>query len=275
MTAPAAFEVRDLTFALEGPRPRFWHGGRKAVSAYWDHLSVFFPKGEKFFMDSVNAHRQFVTDPQLLSAVREFCGQEGCHRREHQRYNALLASQGYPIAAMEARVEWILERVRRRAPRRWQLAATVALEHFTSLLGTLVLKHPYALEGADPVMASLWRWHSLEENEHKAVAFDVYVAAGGHWLERSFVMVMTTIIFWSKVFEQQLRMMHADRTLFSAREWADLFAFVFLGPDGGMLSLLPQYLAYFRPSFHPMRPGDREQIEAWRRELGEWDAHAA
>lgn len=267
MTAPASFEVRNLFFALNAKdRPRAWHGGRLAVSAYWDGLSAFFPHGEKFFVDSVNAHRTFITDPKLAEAVRAFAGQEGCHRREHARYNQLLTDHGYPLRAMEQRVERILKLVRWAIPLRWQLAVTVALEHFTSLLGTLVLSDPYALEGADPVMASLWRWHSLEENEHKAVAFDVYQAAGGFWAERCFVMVLTTLVFWTKVVEQQTRMMAANGTLWKPREWVDLFRFVFIGRSGGMGRLLPQYLDYFRPSFHPMRAHDPALIEKWRTE---------
>ncbi len=265
MTAPLPFDVRNLFFTLDAKtRPRYWHGGRKAVTAYWDSLSAFFPHGEKFFVDSVNAHRAHVTDPALASAVRAFTAQEGFHRREHARYNQLLSDHGYPLVAMELRVERLLKRVRWVLPKRWQLAVTVALEHFTSLLGTLVLSDPYALEGADPVMASLWRWHSLEENEHKAVAFDVYQAAGGHWAERCFVMVLTTLVFWGKVVEQQTRMMASNGSLWQPREWVDLMRFVFIGREGGLGRLLPQYLDYFRPSFHPMRAHDLAQIDQWR-----------
>ena len=38
---------------------------------------------------------------------------------------------------------------------------------------------------ADPAMAKLWRWHALEETEHKAVAFDVFQQVSGNkWLLR-------------------------------------------------------------------------------------------
>src|SRR5688572_29888601 len=119
MKTAEQIEVRNLRFPVEGRPLRFWHGGRKSVSAFFDNLSVFFPKGERFFVASVNAHRKHVTDPALLEAVRAFCGQEGCHGREHERYNQMLADNGYPIAQMEARIERLLSRVSRRTPRRW------------------------------------------------------------------------------------------------------------------------------------------------------------
>jgi len=272
------FEVRNLTFPIEPARARFWVGGRKAVTAFWDMLSIFFPEGERFFIESVNAHRHHVTDPALQQAVQKFCGQEGVHRREHARYNETLASFGYPVAQMERRVLRLLDVVRFIMPKRWQLAITVSLEHFTALLGELVLTSTTGLNGADPEVAKLWQWHALEENEHKAVAFDVYRAAGGTWLERCFIMALTTFIFWGRVVEQQVRMMWHDGTLFSPREHADLFRYLFRNGDGGMQRLAPKYFSFFKPGFHPFADGDREQLERWRSKLALTEAatgHAA
>nr|WP_317622487.1 MULTISPECIES: metal-dependent hydrolase [unclassified Ketobacter] len=41
-----------------------------------------------------------------------------------------------------------------------------------------------ALHG-DPDALKLWLWHALEENEHKAVAFDVYQQVSGNYLIRA------------------------------------------------------------------------------------------
>ncbi len=269
MTRAEKIEVRNLHFGTEGPRPRFWYGGRKSVSTFFDNLSVFFPKGERFFVASVIAQRQHVTDPALLEAIKAFCGQEGCHGREHERHNAHLKENGYPIDQMEQRIESLLSFISRRTPRRWHLGMTCALEHFTSLLGDLILKHPRAFEGADPVMASMWRWHAMEENEHKAVAFDVYKAAGGTWPERTFIMVLTTIIFWSMVADQQVRMMNADGTVFSLQQWRELFAFLFLVEGGSLAGLLPKYFAYFRPSFHPWDFDNHEMLDGWKKQFAQ------
>jgi predicted metal-dependent hydrolase len=256
-------QVRNLRFPLEGAVPRHWHGGRRSVTAFFDNLSIFFPEGERFFVQSVNAHRAHVKDPRLQQAVRIFAGQEGVHSREHVRYNELLQSQGYPIAEMEARVTRLLGRVKRRVPMRWQLAATCALEHFTSLLGHMVLDEPEVLAGAHPTMAQLWRWHAAEECEHKEVAFDVFLAAGGTWPERSFIMAATSVIFWGKVAEHQVRLMHTDGTLLSVEEWVGLLRYLFVEP-GSLTRLLPRYLDYYRPGFHPRDVDSRGLVQAWR-----------
>lgn len=259
--------VRNLRFNLEKEQvPRYWHGGRRAVSLFFNNLSIFFPAGERFFIASVRAHLQHVHDPQLATAVQAFCKQESLHTREHLRYNELLAAQGYPVAAMEERVIRLLRRVSRRLPVRAQLAVTCALEHFTATLAHLVLKDPRLLEGAHPSMAALWRWHAAEESEHRAVAFDVYRAAGGRYSERVLIMILATMVFWSRVLRQQVRLMHADGILWSLREWARLGRFLFVEP-GGMLRLFWLYLPYFRPSFHPLDLESEELLAAWQREL--------
>lgn len=258
-------QVRNVEFELGDDIPRAWHGGRRAVTLFFNNLSVFFPAGERFFIHAVRAHEKPLTDPRLKEDVRRFCAQEGIHSREHVAYNALLTRQGYPIAEMEARVERILGRTRRYASPRRQLAATCALEHFTALLASFVLEDPRTLEGAHPKLAALWRWHAAEENEHKAVAFDVYQASGGSWLRRCAVMVLTTLIFWSKVVEHQLRLMHHDGILFSPREWASLLGFLFVKP-GSMRRLVRPYLHYFSPRFHPWDHDNRALLETWKQE---------
>jgi uncharacterized protein len=261
----SSIELRSPRFDVESEIPRHWHGGRRAITNFFDNLSVFFPVGERFFIASVRAHRDHVRDPHLAEDVKGFCAQEGVHGREHDRYNQRLRAHGYPIVSMERRVDWILRVARKMLPRRTQLAVTCALEHFTALMAHFLLADPRMLEGAHPTMAALWRWHAAEENEHKTVAYDVYLAAGGGYVERAVAMSLASTIFWAKVFEHQVRMMAADRILFSPREWGALGKFLFLEP-GGMFRLVGMYFRYFRPGFHPRDIDSSEILEAWRRE---------
>lgn len=243
-------EVRDRRFDMrEASVPRHWFGGRKAVTRFMDNLSIFFPAGERFFVASVRAHEKKIDDGALLREVRAFIGQDGIHTREHVRYNDMLKAQGLPVAEMEERVRVLLSRVTKWTPRRRQLAVTCALEHFTALLGHMLLEAG-DMDEAAPEMAALWSWHAAEENEHKAVAFDLYRAVGGRYPERVLVMLGATLVFWVKVAEHQVRLMHAEDILFDAREWADLAKFLFVSP-GPLRRIAVPYLHYFRPGFHP------------------------
>jgi predicted metal-dependent hydrolase len=257
-------EVRNVHFSVDAGVPRYWHGGRAGVTRFFDNLSISFPAGERFFIRSVRHYRERVTDPDLLAAVRLFCTQEGVHSREHDRYNAHLAAQGVRVADLEGRIDRLLARVEARTAHRWQLGVTCALEHFTALMAQGLLGDPRTLENAHPVMQEIWRWHAAEENEHRAVAFDVYAATGGTYRVRAVAMVLTTVIFWTKVIEHQVRLMAADGTLFSLREWADLLRALFVSP-GTLRRMVPDYLRYFRRDFHPSQIEAGALLADWRR----------
>jgi predicted metal-dependent hydrolase len=257
-----ALEIRNLRFDFGGV-PRYWHGNRRSVTLFMNNLSIFFPPGERFFIASVKAHAPQVTDEKLLREMRLFSGQEGVHSREHAAYNAMIEAQGYPARALEDRVDELLGVASRRLPACSRLAITCALEHFTAVLARQVLSNPRIMEGAHPTMAGLWRWHAAEESEHKAVAFDVYRAVGGSYVRRVFTMLMVTLTFWARVIAQQIRLMRIDGCLFSRREWALLYRFLFIDP-GGMRGIGRPYLRYYRPSFHPNDDDTRALIERWK-----------
>jgi predicted metal-dependent hydrolase len=269
--------VRNLRFDLEnGALPRHWHGGRRSVTSFFDSLSVFFPAGERFFVQSVRAYQNDIKDDALRHEVRTFCAQEGIHSREHESYNDRLKREGYPVARMEARVEKLLKRLSKHAPKEIQLGVTCALEHFTALMGHLLLGNPELLEGAHPEMAAMWRWHAAEENEHKCLPYDVFKAVGGHYTIRVATMLGATAIFWTRVIGHQAEMMQADGTAFSPEEWWAVLKFLFIEP-GGMFQLWGMYFQYFRPGFHPMDIDSTALLDAWRAEYAESPvyAHAA
>jgi len=261
MDATPAIEVRPRKFDIDDV-PKHWHGGRKSVTTFLDNLSTFFPAGERFFIAAVRAHDKHVSDEALRAEVRAFCGQEGFHSREHTRYNELLAKQGYPVAELEREVQELLARVTKRAPARARLAITCALEHMTALMAHMLLADARALDGANAQMAALWKWHAAEENEHKAVAYDVYRAANGPYGLRVATMIGATAIFWWRVFRHQARMMRVDGIAYSPREWWALFRYLFVEP-GTLRGVFPLYLRYFRPGFHPNEIESAHLVAKW------------
>ena len=259
------FPVRNVRFALDDQVPRHWYGGQRAITSFFNNLSLFFPPGERFFVAAVNHYKDRVHDPQLLSELKSFCAQEGFHSREHVRYNRMLQAQGYPAAAMEQRIERILRRVTRVLPPRLRLSVTCALEHFTATLAHCLLVDAEFLAGAHPVMAALWRWHAAEENEHKGVAYDVFQAIGGTYSQRVIVMFLATLIFWPLVIGHQVRLMLADRILFSLREWGSLLNYLWLKP-GMLRKMWGFYFDYYRPGFHPWQLDNRHLLTQWQTE---------
>jgi predicted metal-dependent hydrolase len=261
MAAKPTLIVRSPNFDFTHV-PKHWNGGRKAITSFFNALSVFFPPGERFFIASVRAHDEFVKDDELRKEVRGFCGQEGMHTREHIKYNAWLEEQGYPAAKLERDVADLLANLKKTLPKREQLAITASLEHLTAILAHLALDNDDALEGADPTMAALWRWHSAEEAEHKAVSFDVYKSVGGNYFERSSVLLFATIIFWIKVLQFQVAMMRADGSARSLTEWRSFLQFLFVKP-GLIPRFTPYWVKWFKPGFHPNDIDDSRLHNAW------------
>lgn len=263
-TAPSDLEIRprDLRLDPEAAAPRWWMGGDPVGTAVMNALSLTFPDGERFFIQAVRRYEKDAPD-RLRAQVRAFVAQEGAHTREHIAFNAMTARAGYDVAEAEAYVEKRLGLARARPPIA-QLAATVALEHFTAVFAHVLLARPELLKDAPPELARLWRWHSIEEIEHKAVAYDVFMHAirdltpYRRWAFRRRAMVMTTLLFTRTIRITALMLLKQDGiTGLDAR--LRLFRWLWLKP--GLYRLIArEYLAFYRPGFHPWATDDRGLI---------------
>jgi predicted metal-dependent hydrolase len=264
-----AITPRNISFAKLEQSDRWWLGGDPIATAFYNALSVTFPQGERFFMDAVRRYRD-ETDGKLAEQVAAFLTQEALHTREHVAFNKQVGGQGYDIAALETRTKGRLDFARSRHPR-LQLGATIALEHFTAVLAHALLADPRHLEGASADARDLWRWHAIEEIEHKSVAFDTFMVATRYlsgfrrWHIRVWTMIMATLILHSVV-SQNMRDLLAHDGLRGWKVWRGVMAFLWKRP--GMLGqALKPYFAYFVPGFHPWDGDDRALIRNTEREL--------
>ncbi|MGE5186316.1 MAG: metal-dependent hydrolase [Acidobacteriota bacterium] len=247
--------------------PRDWCGKDPYRTTFLDALSLLFPQGERFFVESVKQHRDVVESPTLRADVAGFMGQEAMHGKEHRAFNELLVSHGLTAApAIDARLREFLKLVRRILPPKSQLAVTCALEHFTAMLAEGLLSDEAMREEIHPSVRRLWLWHALEESEHKAVAFDVYVAADGGYARRIGIMMVTTVIFFIAQALVHARLMAQREILWKPWTWLRGIGRMWIYP-GYFTRLVPAYLAYYRPGFHPNDRDTRELLATWERRL--------
>ncbi|MEK6806794.1 MAG: metal-dependent hydrolase [Pseudomonadota bacterium] len=267
--SPNPVVQRDVHFDLSGLTPATWHPYGTHVGHFMNALSIFFPEGEKFFINSVRHYQHKVTDPKLQDEVKGFIGQEAMHGREHRVYNAWLEQHGYPAARLERFVIKFLNFVTRTTTAGQRLGATIALEHLTAIMAESLLSKLDHFKGADPRIVALWRWHAIEETEHKAVAFDVYRAAFGSgllaWLQRVIVFFVTSIEFWIMVGIYHWQLVKKDGIQWQLSGWWQLFKFLWITPGALRVTVLP-WLAYFRPGFHPWDQDNRQHVEQWKLE---------
>jgi predicted metal-dependent hydrolase len=231
-------------------------------------LSSTFPEGEKFFVRSVAAVRDRITDPQLLADVDGFIGQEEMHGREHHVLNERLADYGYPTRGIDRYVRglyWVRERIQ---SEKVNLAFTAALEHYTATLAELVLTDDEARKAVGrPGARDILTWHALEESEHKAVAFDVYKAMGGGETMRIVVMFLTDLLF---ILETGVMLLVSLAMDADARRHPRKLARSFVRlPRSPFVSLRAvRILAqYHRRGFHPNDRDTRQLIADWRQAL--------
>jgi predicted metal-dependent hydrolase len=260
--------IKPRAMELEIPAnlPRYWMGGDPYATHMLNALSITFPPGERLFMAAVRALRDRVQDPALKEQVKGFLAQEALHSREHSTLNAWLERLGYPAAKFEQEVaDDIAHRRSQRGPYQ-DLAVTCALEHFTAIMAESWLKHPELRERCHRDVRALWLWHAVEELDHKAVAFDVYQAAGGAYSQRAVTMLFVTIGLIAGISVYQAQLMAHDGEATNLRAWAKGW-WTYWGPRGYFTRLIPSYLRYFRRDFHPWESDDSALIAQAEEEL--------
>lgn len=257
---------RDLHFDTQAAGKGAWLGGDVVGTAVFNALSLTFPDGERLFMDAVRHYRPKLSG-KLLDDAKAFITQEAIHSREHVAMNGGLDRNRYPVAAIEAQVRERTAMVRGRGPMA-MLGATIALEHFTSMMADSFMREDDLFENTDPEMKRLWQWHALEETEHKAVAFDVFQEVTKDWTParryklRVRVMILISIMFTRNITRYATSLLVADGMkpgVASARVLWFLF-----GTPGLFRRCANEYWAWYRPSFHPWDHDNRERLTSLR-----------
>lgn len=267
--------VRRLGVDLSQGFSRHWNGGNAFLTAFCNALSMSFPVGEQFFIDSVREAAKHLSDSPghqaLRETVRGFIGQEATHRHLHGLYNAHLEKQGLinhwgPRAAR--RLEIGRRKMFNTSEKGYlhELAITAAYEHFTALFGDLTLENidqpgDWFAQAEEP-LRTLWRWHAAEESEHKSVAFDLYVALGGNhaWRVRWFNYVL--LQFTLDTLRQTINNLWHDRTLHKPSTWVGAVRFL-LGRQGLVRRIARPLRAYRQPGFHPTQVGHPDAAAHW------------
>ncbi|OHW28480.1 metal-dependent hydrolase, partial [Acinetobacter baumannii] len=190
--AGASFPVRRMNFDFNDV-PEYWMNGSAGLTHFMTALSALFPAGEKFFIDSVRAvryHPAIKDNEELQKEISAFIGQEAMHTQEHVNFNASAQKFGHDVETLEKFTDTAIQTARKTFAKLVKpfgmtqemvdLTATTALEHFTATIASQLLVNTYIQElMTDKTMSTMWYWHAIEENEHKAVAFDVYEGVFG------------------------------------------------------------------------------------------------
>ncbi|MGB0956748.1 MAG: metal-dependent hydrolase [Panacagrimonas sp.] len=261
-------------FGFSESIPKYWFDGDAFKTRFFDAMSLLFPEGEKFFIECVRDYKAGIADPKLRQQVKEFTYQEGQHGMVHDAYNQRIAEQGVRVDKVVAQEKKILSWLRAHTHSSFTIAQTAAVEHMTAIMAHGFMAHTDTFAAADPRMRALYVWHGVEEIEHKGVAFDVMrEVAGVGYFKRCALLLYVSLVFPLHTFLIMRHMFEVDGVKNRLRVWARGLWWLY-GPRGIMTRLLPHYLAYYKPGFHPWRSGKMDQYAVWRSRFEQTDGDA-
>ena len=252
-------QPRNVMFARGRTAERWWNGGDAIATAFYNSLSLTFPKGEAFFIESVRNFRDRVPLEQQAQ-IDAFIKQEAAHSREHSHLNNQVEQAGYDVSAMHADLDSRLAEMKDQPPI-VGLVTTVALEHFTAIIAHACLKSERHFKNAASDAARLWKWHAIEEIEHKGVAYDTFLAATQklstykRWKFRSLVMLHISYTFLRGRVRAMRQFLEQD-AMDGPGTWLRIFWYLLIYP-GLLRQIFPAWLSFFRPGFHPWQHDDR------------------
>ena len=282
--AGASFPVRRMDFDFDTV-PEYWMNKSAGLTHFMTALSALFPAGEKFFIDSVRAVRQHPSikdNQELQREISAFIGQEAMHTQEHVGFNASAQKFGHDVDRLDRITDRVIQSTRKVftflgkpvgiTQEMVDLTATTALEHFTATIASQLLVNPYIQElMTDETMKTMWLWHAIEENEHKAVAYDVFEGVFGRGLKAyalrtgSLVTAMMTLFVVQSYFV--LRLLQDDKQL-NLTSLKDIYIYAYSPSKGVITGMTKEMLVYFRPRFHPNDLDTHELLVSWKAKLG-------
>lgn len=282
--AGASFPVRRMAFEFDQV-PEYWMRDSAGLTHFMTALSALFPAGEKFFIDSVRAvryHPAIKDNQELQKEISAFIGQEAMHTQEHVGFNASAQKYGHDVERLDRYTDKVIQGARKVfagvgkpfgiTQEMVDLTATTALEHFTATIATQLLRNSHIQElMSDDTMKTMWLWHAIEENEHKAVAYDVFEGVFGQgtkaYLLRtsSLVAAMLTLFVVQNYF--LFRLLKEDKQL-NLEALKAIYTYAYSPSKGIITGMGREMLAYFRPGFHPNDLDTVSLLDTWKAKLG-------
>ena len=269
MNAQVSYQVdpivrTKLDFHLD-QAPRFWFGNDPFRTRMFDALSLTFPEGERYFIESVRLFRDKIDDPDLQKRVADFIRQEAQHGMAHDKMNQVMKDQGMPIEAFTNRLKKIFRfELKYRSPQ-YNIAMTAAAEHLTALMADTFYSKKATLAEADPFVRALFAWHAIEEMEHRDVAYDVMREVGEvPELTRRSALVITSILMFGFTFYRTNVMLTSDGFDWKQRvKMAAKGLPWFFGRNGILTVKREQYSDWFKHDFHPNQHPIIRHYDVW------------
>ena len=142
---------------------------------------------------------------------------------------------------------------------------TAAAEHLTALMAETFYSKKETLKDAHPYVRALLAWHSIEEMEHRDVAFDVMKQVGEvPESTRKFALAFTTVMMFNfTLYRANVMLEHDGFTRLERFKMVAKGLPWFVGKKGIFSAMRSQYLDWFKKDFHPSQHPVIHQYQTW------------
>lgn len=262
-------QPRHMSFPFSEMKDKFFFGGNSLLTVFAGALSSTFPPGEAEFIESVRLYRDQVTDETLRQQIKGFIGQEGHHSHQHKQANLALTELGIDAVRLEKHLEKDIKKFtsRKYSTPKFRLAMTVGMEHLTAIMAEHVLTTPEALGSLDKTVQELLHWHAVEEIEHKAVAFDVYMLCENDQKYLRRILRLVSVLFSLRIACYMVALLVWARKMPSWKDVKGFASFMFNKQTGLIPGIRSNYKDYFKPGFHPWDHANQELVDMWKEKM--------
>lgn len=252
-------KVRKPDFNFKIDTPAHWLLGSPFKTHLCNSFTLLFPAGEKFFIRSVQKCMPEIKDEELKMQAKLFIKQEAQHYLEHEKFFQVLKAQGYEVDKILEVVEGLITTITENglSPKTC-MALTAGCEHITALLSEIALTDNFFKDAPEDLKA-LFEWHSGEELEHRAVAFDVFQSTDAHYGHRVAGLIGAYIFFVAFTTYITCGLMWQDKSLFKTRTVRDALD-IFFFEHGLFPKAAAIFARYLLPDFHPNRYKELESL---------------
>lgn len=266
------FDVRRMT--VRRPRFRFpdglrgiWNPARPEFSHVVNAGSLAMPYLEPYLIDTMRQARAMTRDPDLITEIDLYVGQEAAHFRQHQLFNKRLADLGYAsVPETEAVLKADYQGLARDRSFTFNLAYAEGFEAMALAIGHMLIEdREYLFGDGNAAVSSLMLWHFVEEIEHKCATYDVFKALDGRYHWRIWGLVYAMVHIMART-QRGYRALMIEDGMWS--DWRSRLALY------GLLlrifgRLTPRLLRILTPGYDPRQVADPAWAVSWWAQYGE------
>ncbi len=159
--------------------------GSAALSYYHTAFGLYAAHLEPFAVKSFRRVLDRIRDSELREEVDRFYRQEAQHYQRHADFNKVVLAHGYAgLEALLSRLKRELDGFLGSAGEQYCIGYIEGFESYTTQFALrMIASGLYDHRRTHPAFGRLFKWHLLEEIEHRTVAFDLYrhLFGSGYW----------------------------------------------------------------------------------------------